>query len=146
MTNLRRPAGEGIEVAYPFTHLDGSRETLPLHCFALPELTRASRDVGLRGCRVSSVHSLTNVLPSVWLSDPHLHPLLRRVARLLAKPHAWVSGRWPFRALGCSAILVLRKEGVPPSVREAPRPTTASDDARPPLDGAPTRARVLVAP
>jgi hypothetical protein len=88
VANLRRPIHEGLEDAYPLTHLDGSRETMPLHCFALPELTQASSDAGLRVCRVYGVHSVTNVLPSVWLSDPHLHPLPRRVAQLLAKPDA----------------------------------------------------------
>ena len=137
VANLRRPADEGIEIAYPFTHLDGSRETLPLHCFALPELAQASRGAGLRVGHVYSVHSVTNLLPSVWLSDPHLHPLLRFVARLLARPDEWVSGWWPFRSLGCSAILVLRKEVPSPWLQKQTLPAAASGYARSPHDWAP---------
>lgn len=108
--NISRKWGEGIVISYPFTRLDGSLEYLPIRCFTLRELSRACTSLKLSIFHTYGIHSITNLIPSTWLGDPQLRPALRRTAARLAKLEDKVKGTWPFDRLGCSMMLVLRKE------------------------------------
>jgi SAM-dependent methyltransferase len=108
--NLTGPCRQGIIISYPFTRLDGSIDYLPLRCFSLTELRGACAPLGLKLCRIYGVHSITNLFPSPWLHSPNLRSSFRHMVRSCAAIEDKLKGFFPFDRLGCSMILILRKE------------------------------------
>jgi MPBQ/MSBQ methyltransferase len=105
-------SSQGIIVEYPFTRLNGTTEGLPIHCFTLKELRDACDTAGLRIQRVYGVHSISNLLPSTVLGNPHLPHFMRTLARFLVKIDGWVKGIFPFNRLGCSSIIIAQKRAI----------------------------------
>ena len=107
--NLVSAPRRGIDLSYPMPTGDGTLAELTIHCFALSELRRACRRLGLRVKRLWGLHAATNLLPSTLLHDENLSRRRRRIARVLGRLDARLSRIAPFNRLGCSQLLLIRK-------------------------------------
>lgn len=109
LKNLGLPLNQGIDVRYPFPLLTGETQYMYSHLFTCDELKRSCESLGFQIIRQFGIHSVSNVLPSTWMSRADLPNSLVWLLRPLLKLDQKLSGYFPFRNLGNSVVFLLKK-------------------------------------
>ena len=93
-----------VKIDYPFSGKQKELE-MPMWLFSAPRLLGEVRATGFKVKSLHSVHSVTNLVPSVALDEAVPSRKLMRLFGLLSTIEEMVAS-WPvFRRLGCSLIL-----------------------------------------
>lgn len=93
-----------MKINYPFSGKEG-KINMPIWLFSSAKLLAEVSTTGIVVNRLHSIHSVTNLLPSVALDQATPGPGLMRLFGILASGEEAVSS-WPIiRRLGCSLVI-----------------------------------------
>lgn len=99
---------ENTTIDYPFSTKEGE-VTMPIWLFSSGRFLRELRGLGFVVSEIRSVHSVTNLIPSVYLDSARPSRKLVGAFRALSSVEEIVAA-WPIvRRLGCSLVLTARK-------------------------------------
>jgi len=100
---------ENVKIEYPFSGKQGEID-MPIWLFSAPRLLRDIQKTGFQVKSIHSVHSVTNLIPSVSLDKAVPSQKSMRLFGMLSAIEEIVAS-WPvFRRLGCSLILTAIKK------------------------------------
>jgi ubiquinone/menaquinone biosynthesis C-methylase UbiE len=106
LRNLLTRRSVSIVIDYPFELHSGTSVNMPLRLFSSSGLVADLESLGFRVHAIHSIHSFTNLVPSVLLHNPKPGKGLTRAAQTLMSLEAMM-GSWPvIRRLGCSTVYV----------------------------------------
>ncbi len=106
---LVAPWDQPVQIDYPFTRPDGVEVNFRLWLFGRRAIDRVLARHGFERIERHSIHSLTNLLPSTVLNDPHPSETVRRLFAALARAEDRVRHLVPFDRLGNSLLVVARR-------------------------------------
>ncbi len=105
---FRDPAKHPV-ICYPFSMKTREVE-MPFRLFSSGSLLKELESMGLKLQKTWSIHSITNIIPSVYLDRPCPGRTMVAWFRVLSRMEEIVAG-WPcFRRFGCSLVIAATKQ------------------------------------
>ena len=107
--NLLSKPSRHLRIDFPFSK---HNETIhmPIWVFRARTLIKEMQQYDLETIKVRSIHSITNVIPSVWLDDPSPSGRMIKTFNFFSKIEKTLSSVYPFNHLGCSTYIFGRKK------------------------------------
>ena len=105
LNNIKRPLKQGFFIDYPFPMSDGTVETMKIRLFTKYEVNQELLGNGIGVTALWSIHTVTNLLPSMILHNEDPSRPLRSVFSILAKIDDATRHLPFFRSFGCSLVL-----------------------------------------
>ena len=106
--NLFSDIRKHIKVEYPFTKQNEVVE-MDIWLFNTGKMIRELKANGLNILSIRSIHSVTNLIPSVLLDDPKPGSLKKDVFSILASLESKIHRMFPINRLGCSTYIFGQK-------------------------------------
>jgi len=127
LSHLLPPWRLGHTIDYSFKSSSDASVSMPLRLFTAVELGEELQSRGLAEEKRWGLHVTTNLIPSTILHKANPSRPLTIIFRALARLEKKVNGRWPPNALGCSLLVLARKnQHCPDSTEGGNRPSSKS--------------------
>jgi ubiquinone/menaquinone biosynthesis C-methylase UbiE len=98
---LKPPFSKSVITEYPFGNAEDP-VYMPLTLYTKRGFGRLIQNAGLTVTKWTSIHSFTNLIPSIILDEPNPSKRIENMFGVLAALEEWIPGYWP----GCSIVVI----------------------------------------